>query len=161
MAGSAADQTVCLLLRLGQVAFRMCEDRLGGLDLRVRHYILLQTLADEGPTAQLTLGEQLRIDPATMVSSLESLERRGCVERSRDPRDRRRYVVALTDSGRRILTLADERLHALSETVFADLADADRGALHRALAVLAAGPAMPAAFDQLRVRTVPHPASER
>jgi DNA-binding MarR family transcriptional regulator len=152
MAGSAADHTVCLLLRLGQVAVRLCEDALGALGLRVRHYSVLQALADNGPTAQLALGTHLRIDPATMVSSLDDLERRGYAARARDPLDRRRCVVAVTEAGLKVLGAVDGRLQGLSESVLADLPAADRRTLHRLLARLATGPTLPAAFDAVRSR---------
>lgn len=152
VAGSAADHTVCLLLRLGQAAFRLCEDGLGALGLRLRHYSVLQVLADNGPTAQLTLGTYLRIDPATMVSSLDDLEQRGYAARARDPLDRRRCVVAATESGLRALNAINGLLLRLGENALADLTAADRRILHRLLARLAAGPTLPAAFDAVRSR---------
>ncbi|WP_225849760.1 MarR family winged helix-turn-helix transcriptional regulator [Streptomyces sp. HPF1205] len=157
VAGSAADHTVCLLLRLGQAAFRLCEDGLGVLGLRVRHYSVLQALADNGPTAQLALGTYLRIDPATMVSSLDDLEQRGYAARARDPLDRRRCVVAATDSGLRALTAVNGRLQRLGDHALADLSAADRRMLHRLLTRLAAGPALPAAFDAVRGRSAARP----
>lgn len=156
VAGSVADHTVCLLLRLGQAALRLCEDGLGTLGLRVRHYSVLQALADNGPTAQLALGAYLRIDPATMVSSLDDLEQRGYAARARDPLDRRRCVVAATESGLGVLNTVNGRLQRLGESALADLSADDRRMLHRLLARLAAGPTLPAAFDA--VRSGPDPA---
>ncbi|MBM9505776.1 MarR family winged helix-turn-helix transcriptional regulator [Actinacidiphila acididurans] len=152
VAGSAADHTVWLLLKLGQAVFRLCEDGLGGLGLRARHYSVLQALADNGPTVQLALGARLRIDPATMVSSLDHLERAGYVARSRDPLDRRRCVVAVTEDGRKVLGVANGRLEGLGERALAELTAAERRVLHQLLTGLASGAILPAAFDAVRNR---------
>jgi DNA-binding MarR family transcriptional regulator len=66
--GSIASHQSCLLVKLGQVSFRLQEAALAALDLRVRHFSVLQALADRGPSVQLELGRYLRIDPATMAT---------------------------------------------------------------------------------------------
>jgi DNA-binding MarR family transcriptional regulator len=148
--GSVADHTICLLLKLGQVAFRLSEDRLDELGLRVRHYSILQALADNGPQPQLGLGAYLRIDPATMASSLDTLESAGYVARARDRRDRRRYVVEITSAGTAVLGQANQGLDRLDAQVLADLAPADRAALHRLLTELASSATVPALYDAVR-----------
>lgn len=148
--GTVADHTVCLLLKLGQVAFRLSEDDLDELGLRVRHYSILQALADNGPQPQLGLGAYLRIDPATMASSLDTLESAGYLARARDQQDRRRYVVALTAAGTGVLDRANGRLEQLESRMLADLSAPDRTSLHRALAKLASGSTLPALFDAVR-----------
>lgn len=157
--GTAADHTVCLLVKLGQVAFRICEDSMSDLGLRVRHYSMLQALADNGPTPQLALGSLLRIDPATMVSGLDDLEREGLAERARDPRDRRRYVVQITPRGTVTLAHVNGRLEELDDVVLADLPAAERRALHGALTRLASGPEVSAMFDAVREQATPHKTS--
>ncbi len=153
MPGSVADHTVCLLLKLGQVAFRLSEDRLDALGLRVRHYSILQALADNGPQPQLGLGAYLRIDPATMASSLDFLENTGYLARARDRQDRRRYVVEITAAGSDLLARANTGLEGLDATMFADLAAADRETLHRVLGKLASEPGLPALYDAVREPT--------
>ncbi|MGH3859213.1 MarR family winged helix-turn-helix transcriptional regulator [Actinokineospora sp.] len=146
--GTVGDHTSCLLVKLGQVMFRLAEEELPGL--RVRHYSILQALADNGPTPQLALGAYLRIDPATMVSSLDDLENAGHAARVRDPGDRRRYLVEITESGRTVLAGANERLGELDDQAFAELSSTDRKSLHRILSKLASGATLPAAFDAIR-----------
>lgn len=153
--GSVADHASCLLIKLGQVTFRLAEDRLAELGLRVRHYSILQALADNGPMSQLALGGYLRIDPATMVSSLDDLERAESAARARDPQDRRRYVVELSFAGREVLKRANRVLERLDDDALADLPDRDRQALQRILTRLSSAPSLPAAFDAARV-TKPH-----
>ncbi|MFI5435587.1 hypothetical protein ACHMZP_27550 [Rhodococcus baikonurensis] len=60
---SVAVHPGCLLVKLGQVAFRLTENRLAPLGMRTRHYTLLKVLVAEGPLSQSELGRRSRIDP--------------------------------------------------------------------------------------------------
>jgi len=148
--GHVAEHTSCLLVKLGQAVCRLAEDQLDHLGLRVRHYSILQALADNGATSQLALGAYLRIDPATMVSSLDDLEQLALASRTLDPRDRRRHVVDVTTAGWRVLAAANDALLSLDTQVTADLPAPQRPVLHQLLNALSAGPALPAAFDETR-----------
>lgn len=150
VSGTTAEHTSCLLLKMGQVLFRMAEGRLAELGLRLRHYSILQALADNGSMSQLALGGYLRIDPATMVSSLDDLEAQGLATRERDAQDRRRYVIHITDSGADTLAKANAKLVELDETAFTDLSDSARLRLHGSLGKLNQGVTLRAAFDNLR-----------
>lgn len=150
--GAAAEHTTCLLTKLGQVAFRIAEDDLIETGLRVRHYSVLQALADNGAMPQLALGVFLRIDPATMVTVLDDLEKAEYATRTRDPRDRRRYAVDITEGGRTVLSELNHRFVDLDTRILADLSAADRTALHRLLTRLAERPATAALFDTVRER---------
>ncbi|MFF4508761.1 MarR family winged helix-turn-helix transcriptional regulator [Streptomyces sp. NPDC001401] len=145
-----AEHTICLLVKLGQVAFRIAEDGIGGTGLRVRHYSVLQALADNGAMPQLALGSFLRIDPATMVTTLDDLERTGYAERTRDPQDRRRYAVDITADGRKVLADLNRTLVDLDGEVLADLGATERDALHALLGSLAGSPTLTSLFDAAR-----------
>ncbi|MEU1481196.1 MarR family winged helix-turn-helix transcriptional regulator [Streptomyces sp. NPDC005760] len=148
--GTVAEHTIWLLVKLGQVAFRIAEEGISGTGLRVRHYSVLQALADNGAMPQLALGSFLRIDPATMVTSLDDLERAGYAERTRDPQDRRRYAVDITDDGRKVLADLNRTLVGLDGETLTDLGATERHALHALLSSLAESPALTAMFDGLR-----------
>ncbi|MFD9445158.1 MarR family winged helix-turn-helix transcriptional regulator [Streptomyces sp. NPDC060006] len=145
-----AEHTICLLIKLGQVAFRIAEDGIGPTGLRVRHYSVLQALADNGAMPQLALGSFLRIDPATMVTSLDDLERTGYAERTRDPQDRRRYAVDITAEGRKVLADLNRTLVDLDGEVLADLSATERDSLHTLLGSLAGSPTLTSLFDAVR-----------
>jgi DNA-binding MarR family transcriptional regulator len=69
----------------------------------VRHYEVLQSLADLGPRSQRDLAELLWVNRTIMVKLVDALEREGLVERRRDPVDRRSYALELTAAGRHAL----------------------------------------------------------
>ncbi|MFI6992339.1 MarR family transcriptional regulator [Nonomuraea wenchangensis] len=55
--------------------------------------------ADSGPRSQRDLAVTLAIDPSDVTKVLDELVSAGHVERTRDPRDRRRIHVKLTPAG--------------------------------------------------------------
>ncbi|WP_326794297.1 MarR family transcriptional regulator [Streptomyces sp. NBC_01808] len=72
--------------------------------LRLPHFATLTALADFGPLPQHVLADRLGFNRSHLVGYLDAVEERGLVHRTRDPGDRRRQLVALTEEG--------ERLHA-------------------------------------------------
>jgi DNA-binding MarR family transcriptional regulator len=55
----------------------------------------------DGETCTISsIAVHLGIDPATVVRTVDSLEKRGLVERRRDRQDRRQVFVEFTDAGR-------------------------------------------------------------
>lgn len=64
-------------------------------------YLLARTLDGRGPTTIGALASELGLDATTVTRQVAAMDDDGLVERSRDPRDGRACVVALTDEGRR------------------------------------------------------------
>jgi DNA-binding MarR family transcriptional regulator len=64
-----------------------------------------------------SIAGHLGIDPATVVRAVDSLEKRGLVERRRDRQDRRQVFVEFTDAGRSARLEAHQqfidRIHAI------------------------------------------------
>jgi DNA-binding MarR family transcriptional regulator len=125
-----------LLGRIGQDAIEVLSAALAPLGLRVRHFVVMTTLAESGPSSQHTLGQRLRIDRTTMVSTVDDLERLGLATRVAHPDDRRAYLVELTARGRTSLVRATGAVTAADGALLALLSPAERGQLHRLLARL-------------------------
>jgi DNA-binding MarR family transcriptional regulator len=79
--------------------------------LSVGHYGLLLLLQAEGPQAQIVLSQRIGLDRTTVMRTVDGLEARGLARRDPHPTDRRKYSVALTDTGAAFLaqTLPDIR----------------------------------------------------
>ncbi len=145
-----AAHTSCLALKVGQVIFRVMESQFARFGLKIRHYSVLGTLLDPGPLSQQDLGAYLRIDPATMVATIDDLEAKGLVARTRGLRDRRRYVVSITPKGRDMLDRIDRFVEEFDATYLADITPTQRGQFHRMLTKLSQGGTLVGAFDSVR-----------
>ncbi|HRW37620.1 MAG: winged helix-turn-helix transcriptional regulator [Acidimicrobiales bacterium] len=127
---------VLALARLGAVmrrafSVRMAEEAWAvDAGLRPGCFSVLRAVAT-GATApsQRALGDQLGIDPSDLVGLLDVLEAAGYVERRRDPADRRRYAVEVTDDGRHAIEQFEGVAATVADDVFGVLAPADRQTL--------------------------------
>ena len=137
--GVLARRTAFLLAKAGQMSREAFDRAVGPMGLKSRHYGALAVLNAEGPHAQRELGERLQIDRSTMVSVVDELEGMGLVERRRDPEDRRRYELTLTEAGRGVLSEADSLVEGVQEAVLAPLDEAQRRELHGLLMALLRG----------------------
>lgn len=70
---------------------------------RPRDFVVLAMLAEQDVHSQQALAERLGINRTIMVHLVERLEREGYVTRTRNPDNRRSYVLSLTEAGRREL----------------------------------------------------------
>ena len=68
----------------------------------MREYWIL-TCVDGEPMSQRQLSELLSIDASDMVRLIDNLENNNWVTRERDPKDRRRQIVAATKKGSKAL----------------------------------------------------------
>lgn len=88
-----------LLNKAGQLLTAQFESELAPYGLSARNWGILRFIDVNGNHSQQYIGEQLRIDRSTMVNLVDELEQKGYVVRLRDPHDRRRYAVTLTEYG--------------------------------------------------------------
>ncbi|HET9402705.1 MAG TPA: MarR family winged helix-turn-helix transcriptional regulator [Candidatus Acidoferrales bacterium] len=63
---------------------------------------ILDHLDSVEPTSLMDLAKHMGVTPSTMSITLDRLARHGYVERRRDPNDRRRSALRLTEAGERI-----------------------------------------------------------
>ena len=85
------------------------------------------------------IADRLIITTASMTSLLDTLQRRGLVQRTPDAKDRRRVVVTITAEGSRVIRRLLPEMLALQDEVAAGLSPADRAELVRLLSILRAG----------------------
>lgn len=130
-----------LLSRAGSVARRSWTRMLTGRDLTPHHYGILMTLAEAGPTGQQRLSALIRIDPRNLVPIIDGLADRGLLARQVDPADRRRRVLALTDSGHAMVSDLSDSGAEMERRFLRALEPADQAALHQMLLALLASAA--------------------
>ena len=120
-----------LLTRLSRVVYRRATEE--SLGMRLKQYIALNYLRDQGDTPQQELGEALHLDANNLVLLLNDLEDEGFVERRRDQSDRRRHIVEITAAGRKALEHAERALESVEDDVLGALSTEERATLRRLL----------------------------
>lgn len=127
-----------LLSQAGDRARDLLQRRLVPTRLRPRHAHVLLFLERTGAAGQQDLLEQLRLDASVLVGLLNDLERDGMVERRRDPADRRRHIVVISDQGRAALEEVHASIALMSDILFGALSADDRVHLRRILLAMTA-----------------------
>ena len=94
-------------------------------------YGTLQVIAVTEPASQKEVSDIVMLHPSDMVALVDQLETHGLVRRERDPADRRRYQLTLTDRGREVLGWYNEVALAAEQIVLAPLDTAERAHLAR------------------------------
>ena len=123
--------SIVLLIQLTRSVYRRASEDVLGLKLKA--YMVLTNLR-AGALPQADLCASMQMDANNTVLLLNDLEGKGYVERRRDPADRRRHIVAITDSGHEALARAERAMESLEAEVFGPLGAEDRATLRELLA---------------------------
>lgn len=132
MTTTSARGTIALLSRLSKSVYRRSTESLLGMSMR--HYLALSYVAEPGGISQQQLSEILCIDPNNTVLLLNELESDGLIRRVRDPADRRRHVVQMTEAGELAFERGQRARESVEDEVLRALSADERETLHRLLA---------------------------
>jgi DNA-binding MarR family transcriptional regulator len=77
----------------------LAEKVLAPYDLTLEQFQTLKVLSPTSGMTQRQLGQAIRKNPANMTRILDRLEAKSLTIRQPDPRDRRAYLIYLTDKG--------------------------------------------------------------
>ena len=102
-------------------AMHAVEQRLASADASISglQFGILLALSFKEHTIS-DLSRHFMLDPSTLVPAVDALERKGYAKRGRDPLDRRRVPISLTESGAELLSCVpvvdgdDPLFHSLS-----------------------------------------------
>jgi len=125
-----------LLSRVGTAVQTGFKELLGSWEIRPQHFAILMAVAAAGEASQQELCQALGIDSGNMVELVDGLETLGYAQRRRDPRDRRRYLLALTEPGRAAFAAMTEAVDDYTVRFLEPLGQAEQAALVAALAKL-------------------------
>lgn len=76
--------------------------------------------------SQRDLARRMHLSPATVATSLKTLERDGYVDRRVDENDARRNRVRLTDKGREAVRLCNQAFHSVDEQLIRDFSPEEK-----------------------------------
>ncbi|NUR03478.1 MAG: MarR family transcriptional regulator [Streptomyces sp.] len=122
-----------MLALLGHEAMRRLKDAHTANGLTPRQFHILGLLHDGGSLAQTDLAAATDTAASVLVTQLNPLEADGLVERTRDPRDRRRHLVVLTEAGQQQLRAAAAAQEEVEDELFGSLNDSQRTQLTQLL----------------------------
>ncbi|WP_222720379.1 MarR family winged helix-turn-helix transcriptional regulator [Actinomadura sp. HBU206391] len=128
-----------IVTRMQKLVSHLRRNRENGLaahGLKEWEYAILHYVRATGPPYQAApslLAEWLGTHPATLTSRLDRMEQAGYVTRVHDPADRRRLLVALTDSGHALWQAAIGEQDRAEQELLGVLGRQDRAVLDELL----------------------------
>ena len=128
----ATSRTIPHLTRLSRRVYANATHELLGMNLK--QLSMLIALHDEGDLPQTTLCDMMKMTQNTVVTWLNELEDAGFVARLRDPDDRRKHNVTLTEKGTAALERAETELRRLEDEVLGALTADERAQLRKLMA---------------------------
>lgn len=132
-----APSTLALVTMLSRSIYRATAEHDGSMGVNLKHVIALSYLRELGAVGQKYFGGVLCLDANNTVLLLNELETGGMVIRRRDPEDRRRHVVEVTETGLDVLGQIEASMLAIEDELLAALGEEQRAQfrelLHQAL----------------------------
>lgn len=128
-----ATEAVMNTIRTADLLFDQIGRLLRPLGVSAAGGLVLGILRDQGAMSPSTLGDRLIVTRATVTGLLDSLERRGFVQRTANPTDRRSLTVEITPAGLAVLQELRTLIHR-NEKAWLGALDDDE--LHRYIALL-------------------------
>jgi MarR family transcriptional regulator, lower aerobic nicotinate degradation pathway regulator len=115
-----------LFFRLWRASHTQTAAALESIGLTPPLFAVLNYLQANEGAIQQQIGSAMRIDPSTMVSLIDQLERAGLAKRRPHPQDRRAREVLITAKGRRTLKRGRELAREVEGDVLQGLSPAER-----------------------------------
>ena len=120
---------IALVTQISKALNRRTSEEL--LGMRLKQFMVLGYVRDRGSVSQQELETAMLIDANAVVLLLNEMEAAGWSVRKRDPHDRRRHLVEITESGKTAVDHAEKARERLEEEILRELSPEERGTLIR------------------------------
>ncbi len=110
-----------LLHRVHQRATELFQEKMAGIDLTARQYVILVTASQNDGASQQDIIDATGIDRSTVSQIMQTMIRKGLLKRRRTKDDARAYAITLTDHGRDILKASEAIVTGVDEALVAAL----------------------------------------
>lgn len=107
-------------------------------DLTTPQLLCMRQLSRHGSMMPSELADRVALSQATVTGILDRLSSRGFVKRRRDPSDKRRVILTVTESGARALDAAPRPLHDRLAQRLAEMPSHERDHIAATLSMVAA-----------------------
>jgi DNA-binding MarR family transcriptional regulator len=115
-----------LFFRLWRASHTQTAAAFESIGITTALFSILNLLLSREAMIQQEIGAAIGIDPSTMVSLIDELERAGLAKRRPHPRDRRAREVVITAKGRRTVDRARALAREVEDSVLQGLASDER-----------------------------------
>lgn len=120
-----------LLTQLNKAFHKRTSEEL--LGMRVRQFMALCKVRDHAGISQQELAEVMLLDSNAVVLLLNELEDLGWSIRRRDPEDRRRHNLELTEAGRKAIARAEKGRTSIEDELLGGLSGEEKVMLKKLL----------------------------
>lgn len=127
------DDQVGYLLRLAVQKHAVIFQNHAPLDLTPTQFAALVRLAQLGECSQNELGRRTAMDVATIKGVVDRLRKKGLVDMSSDPNDKRRSLLSVTEAGQKGLKTLHDAGHDISGETLKPLTPREQEVLLRLL----------------------------
>jgi DNA-binding MarR family transcriptional regulator len=110
-----------LLHRVHQRATELFQEKMSGIDITARQYVVLVTVAQNDGASQQDIIDDTGIDRSTVSQIMQTMIRKGLLKRKRTKEDARAYAITVTDQGRDILKASEAIVEGVNEALVAAL----------------------------------------
>ena len=110
-----------LLHRVHQRATELFQEKMAGIDITARQYVVLVTVAQNDGASQQDIIDDTGIDRSTVSQIMQTMIRKGLLKRKRTKEDARAYAITVTDQGRDILKASEAIIEGVNEALVAAL----------------------------------------
>jgi DNA-binding MarR family transcriptional regulator len=123
----SANEIIVGIVRAGEAFVALTNQALNGYQLSPAARQALAVLDGAGqPLSPTEIARRLIVTTASITSLLDTLQRRGLVERQPDPADRRRLLITITPAAQDLVRRFVPEVVALQASVMKDIAEEDR-----------------------------------
>ena len=110
-----------LLHRVHQRATELFQEKMAGINLTARQYVVLVTAAQNDGASQQDIIDATGIDRSTVSQIMQTMIRKGLVKRKRTKEDARAYAITLTEHGRDVLKTSESIVTGVDEALMGAL----------------------------------------
>lgn len=114
------------VFRLQHIFFEAVRSQLDGAEVHPRQGPILGLLLDKDGISQADLVREMRVSAATVAVSLARLEKLGFVTRTRNERNQRANVLALTELGRQEALRLEKLMLDISQAALEGIGEEDQ-----------------------------------
>ncbi len=129
MADSSGTHLWLVLMKAHRSMARHAQRSIAADDIGLSDFGILEALLNKGPMLVNEIGRRIQLTSGSITTAIDRLEARGLVERSADAGDRRVKQVALTRSGRALITRIFDKHRADLDAAADGLTRAERETL--------------------------------